>query len=282
MQPKTDFTFLQAFFRLNSGISRIPPFWYWFIQGLVVLNGIIPLFFLRQPVARWVLGSFVVGVLLMTWLTQRFDFSRILGLAHIAWIPGYLMTWQTVGQYPAGSAIGLWVLLVINTITLLFDAWDVIRWVRGERAVHAKDLDEPLVFREEIEIDRPPAAVWEILSDYASYKDWNPLVQSVTGETDKLDGRIQVKVTPLPFKLNATLDLLEHEKAVGWTDDFPLGALTARPVSRLIDNGNGTTKFLFQETFAGAALPLLAGNLSKQLPALYQELCSALKSRAES
>lgn len=248
-----------------------------------MLNGIIPLFFLRQSVARWVLASFLIGVLLMSWLTKQFDFTRILGVAHIAWIPGYVMTWLAVGQYPAGSAISiwLWVLLVINSITLLFDIWDVIRWLRGERAVHANGLDEPLVFREEITINRPPAVVWNILKEYASYKDWNPLVEAVTGETEKLGGRIQVKVTPLPFKLNATLDLLENEKAVGWTDDFPLGAMTARPASHLIDNGDGTTKFVFEETFAGPALPLVAGNLSKQLSPLYKKLCQAIKARAE-
>ena len=70
---------------------------------------------------------------------------------------------------------------MINTITLIFDAWDVIRWLQGERAVHAKDLDVPLVFKEEIEINAPPAVVWQLLSDYDRYADWNPLVLAVTG-----------------------------------------------------------------------------------------------------
>ncbi|MFK7801660.1 MAG: SRPBCC family protein, partial [Anaerolineae bacterium] len=185
--------------------------------------------------------------------------------------------------YPAGSAIGIWVLvlLVINTITLIFDAWDVIRWMQGDRAVHAENLDEPVVFREEIDIEASPAVVWQLLSDYKSYADWNPLVQAVTGETDKLGGRIKVKVAPLPFKLNATIDLLEEGQAVGWTDDFPMQMLTANPISRLVDNGDGTTTYLFEETFAGPALPLIEGNLKKQLPPIYKMLIQAVKARAE-
>ncbi|MEM9774058.1 MAG: SRPBCC family protein, partial [Chloroflexota bacterium] len=177
----------------------------------------------------------------------------------------------------------IWViiLIVIGSITLFFDVVDIVRWLRGERDVHVIGLDQPLIFREEVAVNAPAAAVWSTLGDYSSYPDWNPLVQSVTGETNKLGGNIMVKVTPLPFKLSAEIDLLEENKAVGWTDQFPLKMLTARPVSTIIDKNDGTSTYVFEETFAGPAVPLLAGNLRKQLPPIYKKLVEAVKERAE-
>ncbi|WP_083862001.1 SRPBCC family protein [Halogeometricum pallidum] len=34
----------------------------------------------------------------------------------------------------------------------------------------------------EIEIDAPPETVWEQLTDFASYEQWNPHISRVSGE----------------------------------------------------------------------------------------------------
>jgi hypothetical protein len=62
-------------------------------------------------------------------------FSRLLGLAHVVWVPllYYLVT--RTAEIPAGDAYGTWLRLVIagDAISLLIDAIDVGRYVAGQR-----------------------------------------------------------------------------------------------------------------------------------------------------
>ena len=79
---------------------------------------------------------------LMTYLTARFGFTRILGLGHIFWIPllGFLLT--RLGSIPAGDAYGAWLraLIVVNSVSLLIDTVDVIRFFAGDRAETVQGL----------------------------------------------------------------------------------------------------------------------------------------------
>jgi uncharacterized protein YndB with AHSA1/START domain len=36
--------------------------------------------------------------------------------------------------------------------------------------------------RTEIDIAAPPARVWEVLTDFARYHEWNPFITSISGE----------------------------------------------------------------------------------------------------
>ncbi|HEX7668313.1 MAG TPA: SRPBCC family protein [Polyangiaceae bacterium] len=36
--------------------------------------------------------------------------------------------------------------------------------------------------RTEIEIARAPSAVWSVLLDFSSYRDWNPFIPMISGE----------------------------------------------------------------------------------------------------
>lgn len=63
-------------------------------------------------------------------------------------------------------------------------AWTVAKWVLGLGAVAiaAMAVFGKKTFHVEIEIPAPPAAVWAVLNDGASYKDWNPVFIDVQGE----------------------------------------------------------------------------------------------------
>jgi hypothetical protein len=126
---------MQGFIKFNKGILRMSlPVKLWLLL-LVAANGVAPLFFLNRVEAQLVLAAMMIGAMLMSLLTARFGFSRILGLGHILWIPllGWLMF--RLGQIPADDAFGLWIrgLMVVNTLSLVLDAIDVIRYVAGDR-----------------------------------------------------------------------------------------------------------------------------------------------------
>ncbi len=127
---------MKAFIKFNKGMIKMPMHWQAWLMLLVLANAITPLFFLRHLEAQVVLGTMLASVTLMTSLTARFGFTRILGLGHILWVPmlGFLLA--RLGQIPPSDAYGIWIraLIVLNSVSLGIDAADVIRYIAGDRA----------------------------------------------------------------------------------------------------------------------------------------------------
>ena len=126
---------MQGFIKFNKGILRMSwPVKIWLLL-LVAANAVAPLFFLQRVEAQVVLAAMMIGATLMSLLTARFGFTRILGLGHILWIP--LLGWLAfrLGQIPADDAFGLWIrgVIVVNALSLVIDGVDVFRYAAGER-----------------------------------------------------------------------------------------------------------------------------------------------------
>ncbi len=133
---------MNAFVKLNRGLFKMPLPWKLWLSLLVAANVFVPLFYFQQLEAQIVLGTMAANMTLMTYLTSRFGFTRILGLGHIFWIPllGFLLT--RLGSIPAGDAYGAWLraLIVVNSVSLLIDTVDVIRYLTGDRAETVQGL----------------------------------------------------------------------------------------------------------------------------------------------
>ena len=126
---------MNGFIKFNKGVLRMPwPVKIWLLL-LVAANAVVPLFFLQHIEAQMVIGAMFIGATLMSLLTARFGFTRILGLGHILWIPMLAFLFTRLGDIPASDAFGIWIraLFVFNGISLVIDAVDVIRYIAGER-----------------------------------------------------------------------------------------------------------------------------------------------------
>ncbi len=126
---------MQGFIKFNKGVLRMSwPVKIWLLV-LVAANAVAPLFFLQRLEAQAVFAAMMIGAMLMSLLTARFGFSRILGLGHILWIP--LLGWPAfrLGQIPADDAFGLWIrgVIVVNALSLVIDGVDVFRYAAGDR-----------------------------------------------------------------------------------------------------------------------------------------------------
>ena len=110
------------------------------IALLMTANMIAPLFFLETLEAKVVLGGLMIGAILQTAIFSVKGFVRLLGLGHIAWVPMVIWLWTRLDNTPAGSSFHYWILavIVLNTISLVIDAADVIRYGRGETAPHVR------------------------------------------------------------------------------------------------------------------------------------------------
>lgn len=127
---------MNAFVKFNKGMLKMPIHWQLWLMVLVAANMFGPLFFLHYLEAQVVLGTILASMTLMTLLTGRFGFTRILGLGHILWVPMLAFLFARLGDIPAGDAFGIWIraLIVLNSVSLVIDAIDVIHYIAGDRA----------------------------------------------------------------------------------------------------------------------------------------------------
>jgi hypothetical protein len=137
MGGKQVYGFFRAMFEfmaiMMTRFRPVPRIW---LAALGAVN-MTSLYFIGTTEARVVLGAFVISLVIMTYIYQRQGFVRLLGAGHILWIPMVLWLWTRLIQAPPlDSALEYWLLIVIvmNTISLVIDAVDVIRYTRGERA----------------------------------------------------------------------------------------------------------------------------------------------------
>ena len=127
---------MNAFIRFNRGVLAMPPAWRAWLLLLVSANLVAPLFFLGHVEARVAIAALLVSMALMTGLTARWGFSRILGLGHIvAWVPLLVFLTARLSEIPAVDAFGFWIrsVIALNAASLAIDIVDVVRFVAGDR-----------------------------------------------------------------------------------------------------------------------------------------------------
>lgn len=107
---------------------------------LMAANMIAPFFFLDTLEAKVVLAAILMGAVLQTAIFSAEGFVRLLGLGHIAWVPMVIWLWTRLDTAPGGSSFRYWILavIVLNTTSLIIDAADVTRYLRGEKKAHVR------------------------------------------------------------------------------------------------------------------------------------------------
>ena len=121
----------------------------WVKAWLIWLNLVLfaAFFFLRDPLALYALLSLPATFVLLWWIARRNrGLVRLLGIAHLVpWVPLILYTelrlvtgWVEPQITPTDQPwLFAWALTLFATLAvcLMFDAYDVVRWFRGERFV---------------------------------------------------------------------------------------------------------------------------------------------------
>jgi hypothetical protein len=134
-----------------------------------------------------------------------------------------------------------------------------------------------------IEIESTRQQVWEILTDFPSYPEWNPFIRSVVGEA-VAGAKLRVRIQPpggrgLTFRPRVLV--AEPERELRW-----LGHLL---VPRVFDGEHSfkieqiderRVKFDQAERFTGALVPLFGRTLEPTRRG-FEAMNEALKRRAE-
>lgn len=146
------------------------------------------------------------------------------------------------------------------------------------------DLRTTRTIRSAIEIRAPVEVVWSVLTDFASYPDWNPLVRRLHGRP-----RVGRRVTILSQPPGAR-GLAFAPIVVAWSPPHEL-RWRSTLISRLVFSGehgfrlepidDGRVRFVQDETLTGVLIPLYS---RFRLPATrigFDEMNQRLRERAE-
>ena len=125
--------------------------------------------------------------------------------------------------------------------------------------------------------------VWDILTDFHEYPNWNPFIKAISGEL-KEGAQLEVQVQPTGAKKPTTfkpkLETIKEGQHLSWLGSLPIpGLFTGRHIFEIQAHPSGV-RFVQKEEFSGLLIPLMKGML-KQTESGFQAMNQALKDRAE-
>jgi len=135
-----------------------------------------------------------------------------------------------------------------------------------------------------IEIEATAERVWEVLTDFAAFPEWNPFIREATGAIKQGE-----KITVLlgasgakPMTFQPTLLSVIPNRELRWLGHFYIRGLFDGEHSFVIEPLEGNrVRFLHSEKFGGILIPMMAKMLDTDTRRGFEEMNAALKKRAE-
>jgi len=137
----------------------------------------------------------------------------------------------------------------------------------------------------EIQIKASPQRIWEILTDFEVYPQWNPFIKKISGEL-KVRKRLRVTIQPPGMKSSKFIPrVTSHQKyqRFSWLGHLLIiGLFDGHHIFEIEENGDGSVRFIQKEEFSGLLVPLFRKMLDTKVRAGFEEMNKALKNKAES
>lgn len=134
----------------------------------------------------------------------------------------------------------------------------------------------------EIIINAPAEKVWNILTDFKKFPEWNPMIVSIKG---KQEVGAQLTVTLKNGKSTSTFQprvvACEKDKAFEWLGHLPLGMFNGHHQFRIEKLSDTQVKLTHQEDFSGWLSGLIMKMIGEQTRQGFVSMNEALKKRAE-
>jgi len=130
-----------------------------------------------------------------------------------------------------------------------------------------------------ITINSSCANIWQILTDFDKYPEWNPFIKLASGKL-QVGNVIKINLQGMTFK--PTVLIFNKNVELKWLGKlFIKGLFDGEHQFYLTDNGDGTTTFEQSEIFTGILVKLFSKSLDKDTKAGFIAMNEALKLRAE-
>ena len=138
--------------------------------------------------------------------------------------------------------------------------------------------------RSEIEIASYPESVWKILTDFATYDQWNPFINKIIGlptEGSKIDIYIETP-SGKNRKYSPRITKVEEGRELRWFGKSSLpGFLNAEHIFTIEERQPESVRFIQREVFDGLLTRLFGKGLDTDVMQGFQDMNDALKKRAE-
>ncbi|MDX1534311.1 MAG: SRPBCC domain-containing protein [Thermoplasmata archaeon] len=144
-------------------------------------------------------------------------------------------------------------------------------------------MGAPKEIRAELDIDASAQRVWEVLTDFEAFPEWNPFLLRASGPLREGE-RIEVVLRPpgrKPSTFRPTLRTVDPARELRWIGHVGFrGVFDGEHVFRIEPREPERVRFIQEEFFRGFLRPLL-GNLLRATEEGFTAMNAALKARAE-
>jgi len=138
--------------------------------------------------------------------------------------------------------------------------------------------------RTEIDIRASDERVWQILTDFPNFVNWNPFITKISGDLKKY-ARLKVRIQPLgeramtfrPIILN-----VEPKRELHWIGRLAVpGLFSGEHIFTIEPLGKDHVRFIHREIFTGLFVLIYAGNFDTNIRQGFEDMNQALKAKAE-
>ncbi|HLM33283.1 MAG TPA: SRPBCC domain-containing protein [Gaiellaceae bacterium] len=137
--------------------------------------------------------------------------------------------------------------------------------------------------RTQIEVEATPERVWEILTDFAAYPEWNPFIQRIEGEA-ALGSKLEVRIEPpggRAMNFKPTVLEVAPRQELRWLGRVLVpGLFDGEHSLRIEAVDDSRVRFVQAERFTGLLVPLF-GKVLEKTQRGFTAMNEALKRRAE-
>jgi hypothetical protein len=125
---------MKALIDFVKNIFKTPMAWWPWMVALPVVN-LSSIFFVPRTEAWVVLLTGLLAATIMTALHAKLGYVRLVGIGHFVWFPMLIWLGFRLDDIPEGTLFRGWILtlMAMDSLSLLLDTIDLIRYVRGDR-----------------------------------------------------------------------------------------------------------------------------------------------------
>jgi len=150
--------------------------------------------------------------------------------------------------------------------------------------VYLSSVDPPPQIDARIEIDAPVERVWNVLTDFERYPDWNPFTVRVDTRLE-MGAAVRMRVNligPFVQPQMEYITTLEEDRRVCWTmNQLPPRLLSATRCQWLEPLSPERTRYASTDVVTGILAPLVVGLFGTAMQRGFERACRALKARVE-
>ncbi len=135
-----------------------------------------------------------------------------------------------------------------------------------------------------ISITAPPSRIWHLLTDFASFPQWNPFIRRAIGEPRE-GAHLEVYLQPSGARgmtFRPRVLKAEPDRELRWLGHFLIpGLFDGEHIFTIEPLEAGRVRFVQREIFTGLLVPLFMRFLEKDTLRGFEEMNRALKLRVE-